>query len=47
MKNLRDLESNKQANKSLEPNLVHEEKNLSWLLVLKLKFPIKEMDKEQ
>ena len=34
---VRDLESNKQVNKSLEPNLVHEEKNLSQTIGFKTK----------
>ena len=34
---VRDLESNKQANKPLEPNLVHEEKNLSQTIGFKTK----------
>ena len=34
---VRDLESNKQVNKSFEPNLVHEEKNLSQTIGFKTK----------
>ena len=38
---VRDLESNKQVNKSLEPNLVHEEKNLSQTIGFKTKISYK------
>ena len=34
---VRDLESNKQVNESFEPNLVHEEKNLSQTIGFKTK----------
>jgi len=34
---VRDLENNKQVNKSIEPNLVHEEKNLSQTIGFKTK----------